>query len=72
MSDKDIEKLRRNTKSKQVSDYKFKQKSLNYHHGFVYPKDNPLSTGKIEMKYMTAKGRGYSYNILIHQRWFSS
>jgi hypothetical protein len=23
--------------------------------GFLYPKDNPLSSGKIEMKYMTAK-----------------
>ena len=23
--------------------------------GLVYPKDNPLSSGKIEMKYMTAK-----------------
>ena len=23
--------------------------------GLIYPKDNPLSSGKIEMKYMTAK-----------------
>ena len=23
--------------------------------GLVYPEDNPLSSGKIEMKYMTAK-----------------
>ena len=23
--------------------------------GLVYPKDNPLSSGKVELKYMTAK-----------------
>ena len=23
--------------------------------GLVYPKENPLSSGKVEMKYMTAK-----------------
>ncbi len=23
--------------------------------GLIYPKDNPLSSGKIEMKYMTVK-----------------
>ena len=23
--------------------------------GLVYPKDNPLSSGKVEIKYMTAK-----------------
>ena len=23
--------------------------------GLIYPKDNPLSSGKIEMKYMTAR-----------------
>ena len=23
--------------------------------GLLYPKDNPLSSGKVEMKYMTAK-----------------
>ena len=23
--------------------------------GLLYPKDNPLATGKVEMKYMTAK-----------------
>ena len=57
MSDKDIaEKLRREHEVKQVSDYKFPTEIIELpSKGLVYPKDNPLSTGKIEMKYMTAK-----------------
>ena len=33
--------------------------------GLLYPKDNPLSSGKIEMKYMTAKEE----DILITQSY---
>ena len=57
MSDKDIaEKLRREHEVKQVSDYKFPTEIIELpSKGLVYPKDNALSTGKIEMKYMTAK-----------------
>ena len=35
--------------------------------GLVYPKDNPLSSGKIEMKYMTAKEE----DILTNQNYIS-
>ena len=41
---------------KQVSDYKFPTEIIDLPSGgLIYPKDNPLSTGKIELKYMTAK-----------------
>ena len=41
---------------KQVSDYKFPTEIIELpSNGLVYPKDNPLSSGKIELKYMTAK-----------------
>ncbi len=36
--------------------------------GLVYPKDNPLSSGKIEMKYMTAKEE----DILSNQSYISN
>lgn len=35
--------------------------------GLIYPKDNPLSSGKIEMKYMTAKEE----DILTNQNYIS-
>ena len=34
--------------------------------GLIYPKDNPLSSGKVEMKYMTAKEE----DILTNQLHF--
>jgi len=41
---------------KQVSDYKFPTEIVELpSRGLIYPKDNPLSSGKVEMKYMTAK-----------------
>jgi hypothetical protein len=41
---------------KQVSDYKFPTEIIELpSRGFIYPKDNPLSSGKVELKYMTAK-----------------
>ena len=39
-----------------VSDYKFPTEIVELpSRGLIYPKDNPLSSGKVEMKYMTAK-----------------
>jgi len=35
--------------------------------GLIYPKDNPLSSGKVEMKYMTAKEE----DILTNQNYIS-
>ena len=41
---------------KKVADYKFPTEIIELpSKGLIYPKDNPLSTGKLEMKYMTAK-----------------
>lgn len=41
---------------KQVSDYKFPTEIIELpSNGLVYSKDNPLSSGKVELKYMTAK-----------------
>jgi hypothetical protein len=39
-----------------MSDYKFPTEEIELpSKGLIYPKDNPLSSGKIEIKYMTAK-----------------
>lgn len=57
VSNKDIaSQLRNEHEVQQVRDYKFPTEIIDLpSKGLVYPKDNPLSTGKIEMKYMTAK-----------------
>lgn len=57
MSDADLAaKIRQEHEVKQVSDYKFPTEIIELpSRGLIYPKDNPLSSGKIEMKYMTAK-----------------
>ena len=57
MSDKDIAaKLRVESETQQLRDYKFPTEIIELpSRGLVYPKDNPLSSGKVEMKYMTAK-----------------
>ena len=34
--------------------------------GLVYPEDNPLSSGKVEIKYMTAKEEDILTNSKIH------
>ena len=48
--------LRQQHEVKQVSDYKFPTEIIELpSRGLIYPKENPLSSGKIEMKYMTAK-----------------
>jgi hypothetical protein len=51
-----VEQLRKAHEVKQVSDYKFPTEIIELpSRGLIYPKDNPLSSGKVEMKYMTAK-----------------
>ena len=57
MSDADLAaKIRQEHEVKQVSDYKFPTEIIELpSKGLIYPKDNPLSSGKIEMKYMTAR-----------------
>ena len=57
MSDKEaVEAIRQQHEAKQVSDYKFPTEIIELpSRGLIYPKDNPLSSGKVEMKYMTAR-----------------
>ena len=51
-----VEKVKKEHESKQVRDYKFPTEIIDLpSNGLIYPKDNPLASGKIEMKYMTAK-----------------
>tara|TARA_R110000803_G_scaffold30310_1_gene68426 strand:+ start:1795 stop:2664 length:870 start_codon:yes stop_codon:yes gene_type:complete len=51
-----VEQLKKAHEVKQVSDYKFPTEIIELpSKGLIYPKDNPLSSGKIEMKYMTAR-----------------
>jgi hypothetical protein len=51
-----VEQLKKAHEVKQVSDYKFPTEIIELpSRGLIYPKDNPLSSGKIEMKYMTAR-----------------
>ena len=55
-NDEMVELAKQQYERKQVSDYKFPTEIIELpSKGLVYPKDNPLSVGKIEMKYMTAK-----------------
>ena len=56
---------------KQVTEQKFKFPTETVDlpsKGLLYPKDNPLSSGKIEMKYMTAKEE----DILTNQNFISN
>jgi hypothetical protein len=57
MSDNDIaQKLKQEHEVQQVRDYKFPTEIIELpSKGLIYSKDNPLSSGKVEMKYMTAK-----------------
>ena len=56
---------------KQVTEQKFKFPTETVDlpsKGLIYPKDNPLSSGKVEMKYMTAKEE----DILTNQNYISN
>ena len=57
LSDKEaVEAIRQQHEAKQVSDYKFPTEIIELpSRGLIYPADNPLASGKVEMKYMTAK-----------------
>lgn len=57
ISDKDmVQKAIQQHETKEVRDYKFPTEVIDLpSKGLIYEKDNPLSIGKVEMKYMTAK-----------------
>ena len=67
MSDAELAaQIRQQHEVKQVSDYKFPTEIIELpSRGLIYSKDNPLSSGKIEMKYMTAKEE----DILTNQNY---
>ena len=49
-----------------MSDFKFPTEEVELpSRGLIYPKENPLSSGKIEIKYMTAKEE----DILTNQNY---
>jgi len=55
-NDEMVELAKQQHATKQVSDYKFPTEVVDLpSKGLVYPEDNPLASGKVEMKYMTAK-----------------
>ena len=55
-NDEMVELAKKQYETKQVSDYKFPTEIVELpSKGLIYPKDSPLSSGKLEMKYMTAK-----------------
>jgi hypothetical protein len=51
-----VEQLRKQHEIKELKNYQFPTEIIELpSRGLIYPKDNPLSSGKVEMKYMTAK-----------------
>jgi hypothetical protein len=51
-----VELAKQQYQQQRVSEYKFPTEIIELpSKGLVYPKDNPLSSGKVEMKYMTAR-----------------
>lgn len=51
-----VELAKQQYEQKKVSDYKFPTEIVDLpSKGLIYSKENPLSSGKVEMKYMTAK-----------------
>jgi len=55
-NDEMVQLAKQQYEQKKVSDYKFPTEIITLpSNGLLYPKENPLSSGKIEMKYMTAK-----------------
>lgn len=55
-NDEMVQLAKQQYEQKQVTDYKFPTEIIELpSKGLIYPKDSPLSSGKIEMKYMTAK-----------------
>ena len=55
-NDNVVEQLRKEHELKELKNYQFPTEVIELpSRGLIYPLDNPLSSGKIEMKYMTAK-----------------
>jgi hypothetical protein len=51
-----VEQLRKEHEIKELKNYQFPTEIIELpSRGLIYPSDNPLSSGKVEMKYMTAK-----------------
>jgi len=51
-----VEQLRKQHEIKELKNYQFPTEIIELpSRGLIYSKDNPLSSGKVEMKYMTAK-----------------
>jgi hypothetical protein len=51
-----VEQLRKEHEIKELKNYQFPTEVIELpSRGLIYPSDNPLSSGKVEMKYMTAK-----------------
>lgn len=51
-----VELARQQYEQQKVSEYKFPTEIIELpSKGLIYPQDNPLSSGKVEMKYMTAR-----------------
>jgi hypothetical protein len=51
-----VELAKQQYQQQRVSEYKFPTEIIELpSKGLIYPKDNPLSSGKVEMKYMTAR-----------------
>jgi len=55
-NDNVVEQLRKEHELKELKNYQFPTEVIELpSRGLIYPLDNPLASGKIEMKYMTAK-----------------
>jgi len=55
-NDNVVEQLRKEHELKELKNYQFPTEVIELpSRGLIYPLDNPLSSGKLEMKYMTAK-----------------
>jgi hypothetical protein len=51
-----VQRAKQEFEQKEIRDYKFPTEVIELpSRGLIYPKDNPLASGKVEMKYMTAK-----------------
>jgi hypothetical protein len=51
-----VDQLRKEHEIKELKNYQFPTEVIELpSRGLIYPSDNPLSSGKVEMKYMTAK-----------------
>ena len=67
-----VQKVKKEHESKQVRDYKFPTEIIDLpSNGLIYPKDNPLSSGKSRNEIYDCKRGRYPNNPIIYQRWNS-